>query len=217
MISQMCLQAIFDAIKVYNVRQGKKYLIGYRANSNKPFEFCEIILKKENFWHLVGTVISHNKTLDKNLLFEKCLLEDDISKELDYTRRADDVIKKAKVFVKVFDFISNAKELRIAKTDNSPEIAMFNLGAGTIHGVIGYVSTNSGYVPKTTQEKSIFKIDPNANDKINIIISKKIGEDEYSSLEYTISKKSTAEIISQLRCTIPDNIKISDSLQRENS
>ena len=42
MISQICLQAIFDAIKVYNIRQGKKYLIGYIANSNKPFEFCEI-------------------------------------------------------------------------------------------------------------------------------------------------------------------------------
>ena len=41
-------------------------------------------------------MISHNKTLDKNLLFQKCLVEDDISKELDYTRRADDVIKKLK-------------------------------------------------------------------------------------------------------------------------
>ena len=213
MISQICLQSIFDAIKVYDVRQGRKYLIGYRANSNKPFEFCEIILKKENFWHLVGTMISqNNKSLDKDLLFEKCLVEEDVSKELDYTRRADDVIKKSKVFVKVFDFISNAKELRIAKTDNSTEIAMFNLGAGTIHGVIGYVSTYSGYVPKTTQEKSIFKIAPNANDKINVILSKKIGEDEYTSLEYIISKKATVEIIQQLRRVIPDNIQISDFL-----
>ena len=157
-------------------------------------------------------ISQNNKSLDKDLLFEKCLVEEDVSKELDYTRRADDVIKKSKVFVKVFDFISNAKELRIAKTDNSPEIAMFNLGAGTIHGVIGYVSTYSGYVPKTTQEKSIFKIAPNANDKIKVILSKKIGEDEYTSLEYIISKKATVEIIQQLRRVIPDNIQISDFL-----
>lgn len=212
MISQICLQSIYDAIKVYNKRQGRKYLIAYRANSKKPFEFCEIILKKENFWHLVGTSISQNKDIDKDLLFEKCLSEDDISESLEYTRRSDDVERKTKVFIKIFDFVSNAKELRIIKTDNSPEIAMFNLGAGTVHGVIGYTSTSSGFVPKTTQEKSIFKINPNANDKINIILSKEIGEAEYNKLEYVISKKSKNEILDELRRYIPSQLKIVDSL-----
>ena len=101
MISQICLQSIYDAIKVYNKRQGRKYLIAYRANCKKPFEFCEIILKKENFWHLVGTSISqNNKDIDKDLLFEKCLSEDDISESLEYTRRSDDVERKTKVFIK---------------------------------------------------------------------------------------------------------------------
>ena len=213
MISQICLQYIYDAIKVYNKRQGRKYLIAYRANCKKPFEVCEIILKKENFWHLVGTSISkNNKDIDKDLLFEKCLSEDDISESLEYTRRADDVERKSKVFIKIFDFVSNAKELRITKTDNSPEIAMFNLGAGTVHGVIGYTSTSSGFVPKTTQEKSIFKINPNANEKINIILSKEIGETEYNKLEYVISKKAKNEILDELRRYIPSQLKILDSL-----
>ena len=212
MISQICLQSIYDAIKVYNKRQGRKYLIAYRANCEKPFEFCEIILKKENFWHLVGTSISQNKDTDKDLLFDKCLSGDDISESLEYTRRSDDVERKTKVFIKIFDFVSNAKELRITKTDNSPEIAMFNLGAGTVHGVIGYTNTNSGFVPKTTQEKSIFKINPNANDKINIILSKKIGEAEYNKLEYVISKKAKNEILDELRRYIPSQLKIVDSL-----
>ena len=89
---------------------------------------------------------------------------------------------------------------------------MFNLGTGTVHGVIGYTSTSSGFVPKTTQEKSIFKINPNANGKINIILSKEIGEAEYNKLEYVISKKAKNEILDELRRYIPSQLKIVDSL-----
>lgn len=45
--------------------------------------------------------------------------------------------------MKIFDIISNAKEILITETDNSPEEAMFKIGAGKMIGTIGYAKDDN--------------------------------------------------------------------------
>ena len=68
----------------------------------------------------------------------KCLAEEDVSDLLVYTRQSQDVSKKAHVVINMFDFIANAKSIRLCHTDGTPEAAMFKVGAGSNNGVIGY-------------------------------------------------------------------------------
>lgn len=96
----------------------------------------------------------------------KCLAEEDISKMLVYTRQSQDVSKKAHVIMEVFDFVTNAKYVRLCHTTGTPEAAMFRVGAGSNNGVIGYSAEDKGMIPKTAQQKSIFKIKADANEKI---------------------------------------------------
>lgn len=89
----------------------------------------------------------------------------------------------------VFDFIANAKSIRLCHTDGTPEAAMFRVGTGLINGVIGYSDESKGMIPKTAQNKSIFKIKKDANDKIFLVISKPYGFEKYDRVDYAISRK----------------------------
>lgn len=85
---------------------------------------------------------------------------------------------------------------------------MFKVGAGSNHGVIGYSDEDKGMIPKTAQQKSIFKIKDDANDKIFLVISKPYGNEKYDKVDYAVSKKIFPSIIDE----IPKEILCEDEL-----
>lgn len=63
-------------------------------------------------------------------------------------------------------------------------------------------------IPKTAQQKSVFKIRADANDKIFLIISKPYGNAKYDRLDYKVSPKIFPSIIEEL----PQGILYEDNL-----
>lgn len=196
MILKKDLLLLQQAIKIYNRRVGKQYLVAYRTNKNHRSKVIELSICEENFWHLVGCKVNPN--CDGHVVYQSCLEGKDVTESLSYTRKSQDLKKKAEVFCKLFDFIANAKVLRIACTENTPDAAMFCVGAGTVAGLIGYDKVSKYHIPKTTQDKSIFALDKNASDKIFLVLSKSDGSDIYDVMEYSISKEHAGELCSEL-------------------
>lgn len=214
MISKENYELVKQAIKVHNRLKDKTYLILYKASTKQTSKIMETPILEENFWHLVGCKIDDSLKLtaeQKHQLYLDCLDEKDISDSLIYTRQSQDVSKKAYVVIDMFDFVINAKYLRLCHTEGTPEAAMFKVGAGSNNGVIGYSDENKGMIPKTAQQKSIFKIKSNANDKIFLIISKPYGNTKYERIEYAISSKIFPSIIEE----IPERILYDDKLFSE--
>ena len=211
MISNESMRLIQNAIHVYNKRVAYTYLVGYRVNKNKPIQTMEITISEKNFWHLAGCELAGETSydcLEKSKIYSRCLNNEDIKDLLDYTHSAADVGKKCKVLVNVFDFINHAKEIKICKAEDCPEAAMFRIGAGNIRGLIGYGNNKNIYYPKTAQDKSIFHINPNANDKIVFVLSKETGFQVYEKIEYEVSKGIVASLIS----SISDDVEISPQI-----
>ena len=169
MISKESYELVKKAIKVHNRLKDRTYLILYKTSVKEFSSAIEVSILEENFWHLVGCKIDNSLNLtpfQKHSLYLSCVNEKDISSSLVYTRQLQDVSKKVNVILNTFDFITNAKQIRISYTDNTPEAVMFKVGVGTNCGIIGYCRERNGMIPKTAQQKSIYKINPTANDKI---------------------------------------------------
>ena len=161
MISKDNYELVKKAIKVYNNLKDKTYLILYKVNYKQKSKMMEITILEENFWHLVGCKIDPSFDLtpeQKHQLYLACLAGEDVSEPLIYTRQAQDVSKKANVVIKVFDFVTYAKSIRLCYADGAPEATMFRIGAGSSNGIIGYCDETIGMIPKTAQQKSIFEI-----------------------------------------------------------
>ena len=209
MISKDNYELVKQAIKVHNRLKDRTYLLLYKASAKQTSKTMVTPILEENFWHLVGCKIDDTLKLtpeQKHQLYLDCLDEKDISDFLIYTRQAQDVSKKAHVVIDMFDFITNAKSLRLCHTEGTPEAAMFKVGAGANNGVIGYSDENKGMIPKTAQQKSIFKIKSNANDKIFLIISKPYENVKYERLDYAISSKIFPSIVEEIpKSTVYDD------------
>jgi len=201
MISKENYELVKKAIKIHNNLKDRTYLILYKVNAKQKSKVMETPILEENFWHLVGCKIDDSLKLtpeQKHQLYLDCLVEKDISESLIYTRQPQDVSKKANVVINMFDFITNAKSIRLCHTDGTPEATMFRVGTGSNNGVIGYSDEDKGMIPKTAQQKSIFKIKADANDKIFLIISKPYGNVKYDRIDYTVSPKVFPSIIDEL-------------------
>lgn len=85
---------------------------------------------------------------------------------------------------------------------------MFRVGTGAVNGVIGYSDGQKGMIPKTAQQKSIFKIKADVNDKIYLILSKSNGYKKYDRLDYAISSKVFHAIMKEL----PNDVLYRDDL-----
>ena len=169
MISKDNYELVKRAIKTHSKLKDRMYLILYKVSAKEKSKMMETPILEENFWHLVGCKIDDSLRFtseQKHRLYLDCLAGTDISNLLIYTRQPQDVSKKVHVINNLFDFISNAKYIRLCHTDGTPEAAMFRVGAGSNNGVIGYSEEEKGMIPKTAQQKSIFKIKADANDKI---------------------------------------------------
>lgn len=201
MIAKDKYKLVEKAIQVHNRLKDRTYLILYKVNAKQKAKYMETPVLEENFWHLVGCKIDGSMGLtpeQKHQVYCNCVDGINISNYLVYTRQAQDVSKKANVVINMFDFVANAKSIRLCHTDGTPEAAMFRVGAGSVNGVIGYSNEKKGMIPKTAQQKSIYKIRPDANDKIFLIISKRYGYEKYDKIDYMISPKIFPTIISEL-------------------
>lgn len=201
MISKENYELVKKAIKIHNNLKDRTYLILYKVNAKQKSKVMETPILEENFWHLVGCKIDDSLKLtseQKHQLYLDCLVEKDISESLIYTRQPQDVSKKANIVINMFDFITNAKSIRLCHTDGTPEATMFSVGTGSNNGVIGYSDEDKGMIPKTAQQKSIFKIKADANDKIFLIISKPYGNVKYDRIDYAVSPKVFPSIIDEL-------------------
>lgn len=211
MISKDNYELVKKAIKIHSNLKDRTYLILYKVNVKQKSKMMETPILEENFWHLVGCKIDDSSELtpeQKHQLYLECLAEEDVSESLIYTRQPQDVSKKAHVIINMFDFIANAKSIRLCHTAGTPEAAMFKVGAGSNNGVIGYSDEDKGMIPKTAQQKSIFKIKADANDKIFLIISKPYGNAKYDRIDYAVSPKIFPSIINEL----PEEILYEDDL-----
>lgn len=209
MISKDALELIQNAIRIYDKLVDRTYLLAYRGSVKQELKLIEIQIRKRNFWHLVGCKVLN----DGEVIYDRCLLGEDVSGDISYTRRKEDVRVKTTVFCQIFDFVSNAKILTIAGTSKSPEQFMFTIGAGNTKGLIGYAKINKEYIPKTTQDKSVFMLDPTANGKINLILSKSAEANMYEKVEYTISKKYEKQLLKEVSEHIDLDEKITDLIK----
>lgn len=211
MISKENYELVKKAIKIHSKLKDRTYLILYKVSAKQTSKVMETQILEENFWHLVGCKIDDTLALDpvhKHQLYIDCLGGKDVSGSLVYTRQAQDVSKKAYVVINMFDFIDNAKSIRLCHTEGTPEAAMFKVGAGSNNGVIGYSEGEKGMIPKTAQQKSIFKIKSDANDKIFLVISKLYGNTKYNRIDYAVSKKILPSIVDE----IPEGILYEEGL-----
>lgn len=195
MISNESLELLRSAIVVFDELEGNDYLLAYSSSKKQPLNFLNIRIEKKNFWHLLGCKISESTDLSHEILYEKCFKGDNICQYLEYTSKKAEVKIKYNVFIQLFNFVEKARSIRLCVADPSQ---VFEIGAGNIKGLIGYSKKDEFYFPKTTQSKSIFEIDKNANNKIIYIIGKEIYEDKYSKLEYEIVEGVAAKSM-QLR------------------
>lgn len=186
MISSANMGYINAAINSYDRLVGKTYLVAYGTGKAQSLHFVEIQISEKNFWHLAGCRFSTSVVLtgkQKACLYAECLNGSDISQYLDYTDRPGDVQIKCDVVRQIFDFVKNAKMLRLTDTVGVPEETMFCIGIGTMHGLVGYIKNKHLYMPKTVQAKSIY-LKNNVNGKIYIILSRPSEETVYDTLEY---------------------------------
>ena len=210
MIQSKDLEILHRSIQVYNSIANQIYLIGFRCNKNHPLKFAEIETSEKHFWHLLGVTFDRSLELTgaaKREVYERCLHSLDVSAYLEYTHRAIDVGNKFSVFMQIYDFVANAGQLVLASTKSTPEETTFKIGAGRVIGYIGYGEDKSGapLFPKTVRNRSIFSLDPKANDKVVIILSKGLSDAQYREIRYIQSRKLLPSIYRE----IPDRYHVS--------
>lgn len=213
MITKESLELIHEAIKEYDKLVNKDYLIACNSSKNQPTEYIVLRINRHNFWHLLGCkVIKHagkNKEVCKDI-YAECFNQKDIAGYVEYTHTAQDLKMKYTVFMNIFDFVKNARSVRICKTEDTPEYYQFKIAVGHYKGIIGYDYENKSLsilYPKTTQNKSIASFNSNASKKILYILSKNIDETSYDNVEFTPSKSTFKKLILELPDTYCSSIK----------
>ena len=227
MISNKNITHIHKAIKEFNKLVDKTFLIAFTPSKSQPLQFMEIQIKQNNFWHLVGCQIDKNLGLDddeKEELYKNCFKGDDVSKFLKYTRKPNkpmaffnskDIPIKSLVVLNIFNFIDNAKKIRIvdAKGTGDAHIYEIGIGSGIEKAIIGYRFENNYYVPITSLEKSIFNVDKNANNKIVIILSKESKHQQYDKIEYEVGKGLFRKLVLQFKDKFPLSNNLMNNLK----
>lgn len=205
MISKKSMNELHRAIKKYDKLVNKTYLLAYKKDES-TFEFIEIKIEECNFWHLLGCKLPTSKTnrYDEHhhIYYEKCLNGEDISQDLSYAEghKEKDVVEKRQTIESVFDFVSNAKGLKLSKSGEYN----FQLAIGSVIGIIGYNNNHNIYYPKTAQNKDINKIitrtySTRKLNKITIILSKDNNNLEYNHIEFEAGKDLFAKLADQFK------------------
>ena len=205
MITEESMTLLYKAIEVYNRLADKDYLLACNISKNQPIEYLILRINRHNFWHLLGckTIKTDTSNSPADIdLYAECLRKHNIAEYLVYTHTAQDLKAKYNVFMNIFDFIANAKAVRICKTDSTPEYYQFKIAVGQHTGIIGYDYENQSLsilFPKTAQNKSIGNFDNDRSAKrILYILSKPITNSSFDRIEYAPSESVFKKIILEL-------------------
>ena len=175
MISEKIIPLLRQALPIYDRLEGKDYLIACNIRKQFPLEFYVFRIRKENFWHLLGCeCLNTDGVLNAETLYDEFKRGHSVREHLSYTSNANGCKEKYEVFKHIFDFIEHAKELRISKTNGTPEQYQFRMTSGNYKGIVGYDSRRTGsreddsqennsrgsdyLFPKTIQRKSISNV-----------------------------------------------------------
>lgn len=205
MITKGIMEILHESIQIYDELCGKTYLIVFGKKDS--YNFIELIIKQSSFWHLLGCKLDIDSNNGKHNTYIECKAKKDVSDKISSIHSFSEIEDKYKAIKNVFNFIQNAKQIRVGYTINCPEQYIFEIGVGNNTGIIGYDYPNHKartlLFPKSAQLKAISKIAENP-DKILMILSKDVVKRDYDKVEYEIKKDISLEIIKYL----PDNIKI---------
>lgn len=204
MIANRLLEHLRDCIQLYDKKCGNDYVIAFSKGKSDALKYCHVTFNNYNFWHLLGCRLD-----DKNHLeaYHQCKNGEDISEKISLVHSYKEAYTKCEIFKRVFDFVSNAKCIRIGYVNNCPEEIYLTMALGNEIGIIGYdyVKYDKKFmIPKTVQEKKISSMSKDLN-KILFILSKCKTQKEYSKIEYEIKQGVMKEYLSQ----IPNDIAIS--------
>ncbi len=203
MVSDNVTQILHKAIQIYNPLVDKDYLIICSINKNHPSDYYAIRIKKDNFWHLLGC----RANVDSDEVYNLCLIGKDIKMFLNYTNNEISCLEKYKTFSETFDFVNNAKILKVCDVFGTPEEFQFKLASGNDNGYIGYdkYRDNSPFhYPKTARNKPLSTLSIKNQKKIQAVLSKNTYHHSYTDLEYEIGKG----IYNILRPNIPPEYNV---------
>jgi len=204
MISEKILKNLHNDIQIYDKKNGKDYLIVCSKGKNDKLKCCQITYNHFNFWHLLGCKIESENHL---ATYEACKAKEDVAVDISLVHSYAEAEVKHIVFEKVFDFVTNAKLIKVGYIGNCPEQFYLTMSMGNEVGFVGYDYPRDGnknyLIPKSVQSKKISSVASNLN-KILFIVSKQQNQDAYTNVEYEIKKGIMSEHLSE----IPENIKI---------
>ena len=206
MIAEKLLEHLKECIQLYDEKCGNDYVIVFSRGKNDTLKYCHITFNNYNFWHLLGCKLDGKNHMEA---YSQCKNGGDISGKVSLVHSYKEAYTKCEIFKRVFDFVSNAKYIKLGYVNNCPEEVYLTMALGNETGIIGYDYTKSGkkfMIPKTVQEKKISSVSGRLN-KILFILSKSKNQKEYTNIEYEIKQGVVKEYLPQ----ISEDIEISGS------
>lgn len=204
MISENLLSILHNDIQIYDRKNGKDYLIVFGKGKKDSLKYCQITFHHYNFWHLLGCKTEKGNSLD---IYESCKNRDDISRNVSLVHSYAEAEIKHLVFEKVFDFVANAKFIKVGYVGDCPEKFYLTMSIGNETGFVGYDyardSNKKFLIPKSVQDKKLSAVTSGMN-KILFILSKEQSQQAYVDIEYEIKKGVIREYFSD----ISEHIKI---------
>lgn len=208
MIAEKLLGHLNKCIQLYDEKCGRDYVIVFSKGKRDEVKYCHITFNDYNFWHLLGCKLNEKKHKE---VYSQCKNGEDISEKLSLVHSYSEAYTKCEIFSKVFDFVSNAKCIKIGYIADCPEEFYLTMALGNEIGIIGYDYTKDNkqfMIPKTVQKKKISSVSSEQS-KILFILSKNQNQKTYNNIEYEIKKGVAKEYFPQ----ISDDIEISDSIK----
>ena len=206
MIDEQLMKQLHESIHLYDKKNNRNYLLVYNKGKKHPINFCQLTFSDYHFWHLLGCELNIHEKEEKTQKYNECKQGENISEYLSLVHNNSMAYEKKEIFHKLFDFVNNAKMIKIGCVEACPEQFYISMALGNTSGIIGYDDSReeTGFLfPKTVQNKKIEGVTKNRG-KILLILSKNRDDKEYNTLEYEIAKDSANNIIKQ----IPAHIKI---------
>lgn len=210
MISKTLWERLKECIQLYDKKCGKDYMIVFGKGKNDTLKYCQITFHVYNFWHLVGCKLDDGNHVK---VYEQCKNNEDVAdvlKEISLVHSFSEAYMKCEIFERIFDFVSNAKMIKIGYVNQCPEEVYLTMALGNEIGIIGYdypKANKKFMIPKTVQKKKISSMSSNLN-KILFILSKDQKQLKYMDVEYEIKMGVVKEYFSQ----VSTEIEIDDRL-----
>lgn len=206
MISSKIQSILHNDIQIYDKKNGKDYLVVFGKGKNDTLKWCQLSFNNYNFWHLLGCKV---KNKNHHIIYENCKAKKDVMNDISLVHSHAEADVKHVVFNNVFDFVANAKFVKIGYVEDSPEQFYLTMSIGNNIGFIGYDYPKNGnknfLIPKSVQNKKISIVTKNTY-KILFILSKQQNQKSYTTIEYEIKDKICNEYLPEISQTVQTKI-----------